>query len=71
MARFDKSKITISTRVQPIAADSSPDAVVNQLINFAKQGCGDTQMFGLLARRPEWLKRIAPGLPTSSLAKAV
>ena len=38
---------------------SSPDPVVNGIINFSQQGFGDTQMFGLLARRPELLKRAA------------
>jgi hypothetical protein len=29
------------------------------LIDFAKKGFGDTQMFALIARRPELLKRVA------------
>jgi alkylhydroperoxidase family enzyme len=49
----------MSTRIKPIAAGSSDDPAVNNLIDFAKQGFGDTQMFGLLGRRPELLKRIA------------
>jgi hypothetical protein len=32
---------------------------INSLIDFAKNGFGDTQMFGLLAGRPELLKRTA------------
>ena len=38
---------------------SSDDPAINSLIDFAKNGFGDTQMFGLLARRPELLKRVA------------
>lgn len=49
----------MSARIQSIAAGSSEDSVINSLIDFAKNGFGDTQMFGLLARRPELLKRIA------------
>jgi len=49
----------MSARIQSIAAGSSDDAAVNSLIDFAKNGFGDTQMFGLLARRPELLKRVA------------
>ena len=49
----------MAARIQSIAAGSSEDAAVNSLIDFAKNGFGDTQMFGLLARRPELLKRIA------------
>jgi alkylhydroperoxidase family enzyme len=49
----------MSARIQSIAAGSSDDPIVNSLIDFAKNGFGDTQMFGLLARRPELLKRIA------------
>ena len=42
-----------------INASSSDDPVGNSLIDFAKNGFGDTQMFGLVARWPELLKRIA------------
>ena len=49
----------MSARIQSIPADSSDDPVVNSLIDFAKNGFGDTQMFGLVARWPELLKRIA------------
>ena len=49
----------MSTRISSVAAGSSSDPAVNSLIDFAKNGFGDTQMFGLLARRPELLKRIA------------
>ena len=49
----------MSARISSIAAGSSDDPAVNALIDFAKNGFGDTQMFGLLARRPELLKRIA------------
>ena len=49
----------MSARIQSIPADSSDDPVVNSLIDFAKNGFGDTQMFGLVARWPDLLKRIA------------
>ena len=49
----------MSARVQSIPAGSSDDPVVSSLINFAKNGFGDTQTFGLVARWPELLKRIA------------
>jgi alkylhydroperoxidase family enzyme len=49
----------MSARIQSIAAGSSDDPAINSLIDFAKNGFGDTQMFGLLARRPELLKRVA------------
>jgi hypothetical protein len=49
----------MSARIQSLPAGSSDDPTVNSLIDFAKNGFGDTQMFGLLARRPELLKRIA------------
>ena len=49
----------MAARIQSIAAGSSDDPAINSLIDFAKTGFGDTQMFGLLARRPELLKRIA------------
>ena len=49
----------MSVRIQSILADSSDDPVVNSLIDFARNGFGDTQMFGLVTRWPEVLKRIA------------
>jgi len=49
----------MSARIQLIPAGCSDDPVVNSLIDFAKKGFGDTQMFSLVARRPELLKRIA------------
>jgi hypothetical protein len=42
-----------------LAPGSSSDPVVNGILDFSKKGFGDTQMFGLLARRPELLKRAA------------
>lgn len=46
-------------RIQSLAADVSKDPTVNAIIDFSKNGFGDTQMFGLIARRPELLKRVA------------
>ena len=49
----------MAARIQSLAAGSSPDPGVNAILNFSQNGFGDTQMFGLLARRPELLKRVA------------
>ena len=49
----------MSARIKSVAAGTSDDPAINSLIDFAKNGFGDTQMFGLLARRPELLKRTA------------
>ncbi len=49
----------MTTRIQPVQPGASSDAAINGLIDFAKNGFGDTQMFGVLARRPELLKRAA------------
>jgi alkylhydroperoxidase family enzyme len=53
-------EVVMAARIESIRAGSSTDAAVNGIVDFAKQGFGDTQMFGLLARRPELLKRVAP-----------
>lgn len=47
------------TRLKAVKLGESPDPVVNKILQFSKDGFQDTQMFGLLARRPEVLKRIA------------
>jgi len=49
----------MAARIHSVAAGSSDDPAVNSIIDFAKNGFADTQMFGLLARRPELLKRVA------------
>ena len=49
----------MTARIAPIAPGSSSDATINGLIDFARNGFGDTVMFRLLARRPELLKRAA------------
>ena len=49
----------MAARIQSIAAGTSSDPAINSLIDFAKNGFGDTQMFGLIARRPDLLKRVA------------
>ena len=49
----------MSARITSLAAGSSADPTVNGILEFAKNGFGDTQMFGLIARRPELLKRVA------------
>ena len=49
----------MTARIQSLPAGSSHDPAVNAIIDFSKKGFGDTQMFGLLPRRPELLKRAA------------
>ena len=49
----------MSARIQSLSGGSTRDPAVNAILEFSKQGFGDTQMFGLLARRPELLKRVA------------
>ena len=49
----------MATRLKPLKLGQAPDSAVNGVIQFSKDGFGDTQMFGLIARRPELLKRIA------------
>ena len=49
----------MSARIKSVPAGGSPDPTVNGILDFAKGGFGDTEMFGLLARRPELLKRVA------------
>ena len=50
----------MSTRLRPLKLGESSDPAVNSIIEFSQNGFGDTAMFGLLARRPEVLKRTAP-----------
>ena len=49
----------MSARIQSIPAGSSDDPVINSRIDLAKNGFGDSQKIGLVARWPELLKRIA------------
>ncbi|MBI3030127.1 MAG: hypothetical protein HYY64_11505 [Candidatus Rokubacteria bacterium] len=49
----------MGTRLRPVKLGEAKDPAVNGIIQFSKDGFGDTQMFGLIARRPELLKRIA------------
>lgn len=49
----------MSARIASLQPGSSPDPAVNGILDFSQQGFGDTQMFGLIARRPELLKRVA------------
>jgi hypothetical protein len=49
----------MGTRLRPVKLGEAKDPAVNGVIQFSKDGFGDTQMFGLIARRPELLKRIA------------
>ena len=47
----------MSARIQSLT--TSGDPTTKAILQFAEGGFGDTQMFGLLARRPELLKRVA------------
>jgi alkylhydroperoxidase family enzyme len=49
----------MTARIESLPAGSSRDPAVSAIIEFSKNGFGDTQMFGLIARRPELLKRVA------------
>lgn len=49
----------MGTRLRPLKLGEASDLAVKGIIQFSKDGFGDTQMFGLIARRPELLKRIA------------
>ena len=49
----------MAARIESLPAGSSQDPVVNAILDFARDGFGDTKMFGLIARRPELLKRVA------------
>jgi hypothetical protein len=48
------------TRIQPVRPGEGQDAEVEGILEFSKGGFQDTEMFGLIARRPELLKVIAP-----------
>ena len=49
----------MTTRIQPVALGESSDPEVEGILQFSKDGFLDTEMFGVLARRPELLKAIA------------
>ena len=49
----------MAARIESLPAGSSQDPVVNAILDFARDGFGETKMFGLIARRPELLKRVA------------
>ena len=49
----------MSARIQSVQPAPSLDPTTNAILEFSRNGFGDTQMFGLLARRPELLKRVA------------
>jgi hypothetical protein len=51
MVPFSRSKRRF-VLIQSLPAGSLNDSTVNAIIDFSKKGFGDTQMFGLLARRP-------------------
>ena len=47
------------TRIKPVPLGQGQDAEVEGILEFSKGGFQDTEMFGLMARRPELLKAIA------------
>ena len=47
------------TRIKPVTIGQSQDPSIDGILKFSLGGFGDTQMFGVLARRPELLKRVA------------
>jgi alkylhydroperoxidase family enzyme len=49
----------MTTRIRPVTLGQSADAAIDGILQFSKAGFGDTQMFGVLGRRPELLKRVA------------
>lgn len=48
------------TRIAPVRPGESGDPDVEGILEFSKGGFQDTEMFGLMARRPELLKVIGP-----------
>ena len=49
----------MAARIQSLARGASGDPTVEAILDFSQAGFADTEMFGLLARRPELLKRVA------------
>jgi alkylhydroperoxidase family enzyme len=49
----------MAARIPSLGPGSSADSTVNAILDFSKSGFADTEMFGLIARRPELLKRVA------------
>jgi alkylhydroperoxidase family enzyme len=49
----------MTARIKSLPAGSSQDSAVNAILDFSQNGFADTEMFGLIARRPELLKRVA------------
>ena len=50
----------MATRINPVPLGQGQDAEVEGILEFSKGGFQDTEMFGLIARRPELLKVIGP-----------
>jgi hypothetical protein len=51
----------MSTRIQPVRSDESADPEINQLLRDGNEGWWhDSEMFGVIARRPGLLKTIVP-----------
>ena len=49
------------TRIKPLKTGESPDGEVNKLLKEAEEGWWkDSNMFGVIGRRPELLKTIVP-----------
>ncbi len=51
----------MSTRIQPVRSGQSDDPEIKQLLREGKEGWWhDSEMFGVIARRPGLLKAIVP-----------
>ncbi len=50
----------MTTRISPVPLGKGQDEQVEGILQFSKDAFRDTEMFGLIARRPELLKVIAP-----------
>ncbi len=48
------------TRITPVPLGKGQDEQVEGILSFSKEGFLDTEMFGLIAKRPELLKVIGP-----------
>jgi hypothetical protein len=48
----------MATRIKPLTADEVADPALREVIQFSKQGFGDAQLWGVIARSPELVKRI-------------
>ncbi len=53
----------MATRIKPLKPEESQDEQVNELLKAGQDGWWqDSQMFGVIGRRPELLKAIIPAI---------